>query len=376
MATGPLVGVKVLEFAGLGPGPLAGTFLSDLGADVLRIERIGAGDPPATQIDARGRRAMMVDLKSPDGIALCLDLIENADILFEGNRPGVMERLGLGPDVALARNPRLVYGRMTGWGQFGPYSAVAGHDINYLALTGGLHAIGTKDRPVPPLNLASDYGGGAMFLISGVLAALLHARSSGQGQVVDVAMTDGTAYLMSIFYGMLATGDWKDERASNLLDGAAPFYDVYECADGKWISIGSMEPQFYALLLEKTGAGPVMDKPQMSQADWPEMKSALQDVLRTKSRDEWCEIMEFTDVCFAPVLSMEEAPNHPHNVARKTFIDVDGVVQPAPAPRFSATPAAVQWGPAPIDRDGVDAMIQWGLPEAKARRSALKDDAR
>ncbi len=359
--SGPLTGIKVLEFAGLGPGPFAGTLLSDLGADVLRIERKGASDPDPKRFDARGRRAIEVDLKTAEGISLCLDLAEKAEILFEGNRPGVMERLGLGPDAVLARNPAIVYGRMTGWGQSGPYAHTAGHDINYLALTGALHAIGTAEKPVPPLNLAADYGGGAMFLMTGMLAALLHARAHGEGQVVDVGMTDCASYLMSIFYGFHAQGAWKDERAANLLDGGAPFYDTYICADGKWISIGSIEPQFYALLLEKSGAADRLAGDQMDKSQWPARQAALREIFATRTRDEWCAVMEHTDICFAPVLSLAEAPHHPHNVARETFIEIGGATLPAPAPRFSVTPGAPQWAPAAIERDRRAALAAWDV---------------
>lgn len=363
-ATGPLSGVKVLEFAGLGPGPFAGMMLSDLGADVLRIERKGASDPTAERLDARGRRTLAIDLKTSAGIDLCLKLAENAEIMFEGNRPGVMERLGLGPDIVLQRNPKLVYGRMTGWGQFGPYAPTAGHDINYLSLTGALHAIGTADKPVAPLNLAADYGGGAMFLMVGILSALLHARATGEGQVIDVAMTDGAAYLMTLFYAMHASGQWIDERASNMLDGGAHFYDTYQCADGKWISIGSMEPQFYALLLEKTGVGDRLGHQQWDRAGWPEMQAEFRSVFKSRSAAQWCEILEHTDVCFAPVLSLAEAPLHPHNVARETFVEVAGVTQPAPAPRFSATPSSIQWAPAPIGFRAEETLADWGIDAA------------
>ncbi|WP_156681253.1 CaiB/BaiF CoA transferase family protein [Sphingomonas profundi] len=360
-ASGPLSGVKVLEFAALGPGPFAGTFLSDLGADVLRVERPGAPDPKPERFDARGRKTIELDLKRPEAVAECLRLAEHAELLFEGNRPGVMERLGLGPEVVLARNPRLVYGRMTGWGQYGPYAHAAGHDINYLALTGALHAIGTAEKPIAPLNLAADYGGGAMFLVSGMLAALLHARSTGEGQVVDVGMTDCAAYLVSLFYGMLAGGTWEDRREANLLDGAAPFYDTYRCADGRWIAIGSIEPQFYAMLLDMTGTKDRLAGAQMDKAEWPVRKQILRDVFAGRTRDEWCAIMEHSDVCFAPVLSLKEAPGHPHNVARGTFTQVAGATMPVPAPRFSATPGAVQWAPAPIERDKVTALAAWGV---------------
>lgn len=367
-AKGPLSGVKILEFAGIGPGPFAGTMFSDMGADVLRIERPGTPDPAPHQPDTRGRRTIRLDLKQPEAVALCLRLMEKAEVLFEGNRPGVMERLGLGPDAALARNPKLVYGRMTGWGQFGPLAKSAGHDINYLSLTGALHAIGTREKPTPPLNLVADYGGGAMFLIVGILAALLHARATGEGQVVDAGMTDGASYLMSFFYGMYAAGQWEDKRESNLLDGGVPFYGTYQCADGKWISIGPLEPQFYALLLEKTGTTERMAGDQMDESKWPERRAILREVFASRTRDEWCDIMENTDVCFAPVLSLAEAPTHPHNVARQTFVEVDGVVQPAPAPRFSATPGAIQWGPAPIGQNVGATLADWGVPPEEAER--------
>jgi alpha-methylacyl-CoA racemase len=300
-----------------------------------------------------------LDLKQPESVSACLELAETAEVVIEGNRPGVMERLGLGPQPMLARNPRLIYGRMTGWGQEGPYAQTAGHDINYLALTGALHAIGTDERPVPPLNLAADYGGGAMFLVSGILAALLHARTTGKGQVVDVAMTDCAAYLMSIFYGMFASGQWLDKRGVNLLDGGAPFYGPYRCADGKWISIGSMEPQFYALLLEKTGTARELSEPQMQRESWPRMQQHLREIFAGKTRAEWCSILEYTDVCFAPVMSLSEAPSHPHNVARSTFVNSGGVAQPAPAPRFSETPTSIQWPPAPIAKDKKAAIAAW-----------------
>jgi alpha-methylacyl-CoA racemase len=341
-----------------------------MGAEVLRIERPGAADPTPDRIDARGRRTLALDLKQSAAVALCLDLCAAAEIVFEGNRPGVMERLGLGPDAMLARNPRLVYARMTGWGQFGTLTQSAGHDINYLSLTGALHAIGTSERPVPPLNLAADYGGGAMFLMTGMLAALLHARATGEGQVVDAAMTDGAAYLMTLFYGMMAGARWQDERHANMLDGAAPFYDTYACADGKWISIGAIEPQFYALLLEKIGAKDKLLQSQMDRASWPVMKEELAKVIAGKTRDEWCEILENTDVCFAPVLSLTEAPRHPHNIARETFIDVGGVITPAPAPRFSATPGKVQSPPRPIGTGGQATLRSWGLSDAAIDRLA------
>ena len=339
MRQGPLSGLKIIEFAGIGPGPFCGMLLSDLGADVVRIDRKGAsrGGAPS-DITSRGRRSVALDLKNPAAVETCLKLMERADGIIEGFRPGVMERLGLGPDAALKRNPKLVYGRMTGWGQTGPWANAAGHDQNYIALTGALHAIGTDDKPVPPLNLVGDFGGGALYLAFGLLAGIIHARETGKGQVVDCAMTDGAASLMAMFYGFKAAGMWQETRRSNLLDGGAHFYDTYKCADGRWVSIGSIEPQFYALLLEKTGIKDPEFQRQMDRSAWPALREKLAAVIATKSRDEWEEIMGGTDVCFAPILDLDEAPRHPHNAARQTFVEVAGVTQPAPAPRFSATP--------------------------------------
>ncbi len=361
MRQGPLTGLKIIEFAGIGPGPFCGMLLSDLGADVVRIDRKGQGRANPSDITSRGRRSIGLDLKNPASIETCLKLMEAADAVFEGFRPGVMERLGLGPEIALKRNPRLVYGRMTGWGQFGPYASAAGHDMNYIAITGALHATGTKEKPVPPLNLVGDFGGGALYLAFGLLAGVIQARETGTGQVIDCAMSDGAASLMSMFYGFKAAGAWKDERRANLLDGGAHFYDTYQCADGKWVSIGSIEPQFYALLLEKTGIDDPAFQAQMDRASWDGLRDKLAAVLRTKTRDEWTEIMGGTDVCFAPVLDLEEAPKHPHNVARKTFVDVGGVIQPAPAPRFSATPGAIQGPPPVIGAHDQEALSDWGF---------------
>jgi len=358
---GPLAGVKVIEFAGLGPGPLAGTILSDYGADIIRIVRKGARDPLDWEVDQRGRRSIELDLKDSRALEAVFKLAEKAELLFEGFRPGVMERLGLGPDVVHARNPALVYGRMTGWGQQGPYAHTAGHDINYLAITGALHAIGTAERPVPPLNLAADYGGGAMFLIAGLLAALINARATGEGQVVDVGMSDCAAFLMTQFYGMFNAGAWHDRREANVIDGGAPYYGVYRCADGEWISIGSIEPQFYDLLIEKAGAKDALVGDQNDQSTWPTRRAALQRIFETKTRDEWCGIMDGTDVCFAPVLSLQDAPKHPHNVSRNAFTEVDGRVLPSPAPRFLGTPAAVQSGLRQVERDPAAALAAWGI---------------
>jgi alpha-methylacyl-CoA racemase len=358
---GPIAGMRVLEFAGIGPGPFAAMMLSDMGAEVVRIERPGAPDPTRDRVDLRGRTSLALDLKKAAAAAFVLELCQSAEIIIEGARPGVMERLGLGPDVLLARNPRLVYGRMTGWGQFGPLATAAGHDINYLSLTGALHSIGSVDKPVPPLNLVADYGGGAMFLIAGLLAAALHSRATGQGQVVDAAMTDGASYLMTLYYSWLAGGRWVDQRGVNSLDGGAPFYDTYQCSDGRWISVGSIEPQFYALLLQHSGAADLLQQPQMDRQSWPQMKATLARIFLTRSRDEWCKIMENTDICFAPVLSLSEAPHHPHNIARQTFIELDGITAPAPAPRFSATPSAVQFGPQPIGCGVRETLSHWGI---------------
>lgn len=345
MASGPLVGVRVVEFAGLGPGPFAGMMLSDLGAEVIEIARDGSPPPPAFRGDSRGRKRICLNLKAPEAVDTCLRLIEKADMVFEGNRPGVMERLGLGPDTMLARNPALVFGRMTGWGQHGPLAHAAGHDINYLAITGLLHAVGTTERPVPPLNLGADYGGGSMFLLVGMISALLNARSTGKGQVIDVAMSDCATYLGSLFHGFRSAGMWEDKREANLLDGGAPFYGNYECADGRFVAIGSIEPQFYQLLLDKTGAADRLTHKQMDKAHWPEMREALREVFLTKTRDEWCALMEGTDVCFAPVLTLAEAREHPHQIERNVFVESGGVLQVAPAPRFSGTPAEIQWPP-------------------------------
>jgi alpha-methylacyl-CoA racemase len=361
MGQGPLSDLKVLEFAGIGPGPFCGMLLSDLGADVVRIDRKGPGRASPNDVTARGRRSVAMDLKSPAAVEACLALMEKADAVFEGFRPGVMERLGLGPDVALKRNPRLVYGRMTGWGQSGPLASAAGHDMNYIAISGALSAIGAKDKPIPPLNLVGDFGGGALYLAFGLLAAVIHARATGQGQVVDSAMSDGAASLMAMFYGMKASGGWTSERRANLLDGGAHFYDTYQCSDGRWISIASIEPQFYALLLEKTGIADPEFKAQMDRSQWPELARKLAAVIATRTRDEWCAIMEGTDVCFAPILDLDEAPRHPHNAARQTFVEVDGVTQPAPAPRFSRTPGAVAGPPPAIGAHTRSALESWGV---------------
>lgn len=365
---GPLSGVRVIEIAGIGPGPFCAMMLADMGAEVIRVDRAQAvrgGDPDAPPADVlnRGRRSIGVDLKHPDGVALVLELVEGADALIEGFRPGVAERLGIGPDACLARNPTLVYGRMTGWGQSGPYAPTAGHDINYIALAGALDPIGRAGGPpVPPLNLVGDFGGGGLILAYGIVCALLEASRSGEGQVVDAAMVDGAAILMTMFHAFTAMGIWNDQRGTNLLDTGAHFYDTYETADGKYVAIGSIEPQFYAELLRLTGLGDDGDfAAQMDRSRWPELKERLATVFRAKTRDEWCQIMEGTDVCFAPVLSISEAPHHPHNVERGTFVDVAGITQPAPAPRFSRTAAEVQRPPAHAGQHTDEILTEAGI---------------
>jgi alpha-methylacyl-CoA racemase len=362
MASGPLVGLKVVEFAGIGPAPFCGMLLADLGADVVRIDRKETVGHKHRDLAGRGKRSVAVDLKHAEGVEAALLLIEKADALIEGFRPGVMERLGLGPDVVGKRNPKLVYGRMTGWGQTGPWSSMAGHDIDYIALTGALHAMGRAgEPPAPPLNLVGDFGGGALYLAFGLCAALWEARASGKGQVIDCAMTDGAASLMGMFYGMRAGGMWNDNRGDNLLDGGAHFYDTYECADGKWLAIGAIEPQFHAVLVKGLGLADSDFPHRMDRKHWPDYSKRIADVVRTKSRDEWMAIFENTDACVAPVLDMVEAPKHPHNAARGTFADAFGVIQPAPAPRFSRTEGAIQGHPPVAGEQTKSAMIDWGV---------------
>lgn len=342
---GPLTGFRIIELAGIGPGPFCGMMLSDMGAEVIRVERPGNATSAPKDVLARNRRSIALDLKQPAGVETVLRLVETADALFEGFRPGVTERLGLGPEECLARNPRLVYGRMTGWGQEGPMANAAGHDINYIGLAGALHAIGRPgERPVPPLNLVGDFGGGGMLLAYGLVCGMLEAQKSGSGQVVDAAMVDGTAALMAMFFSMAAGGAFTDQRGTNMLDGGAHFYDTYATSDGEHICIGSIEPQFYALLMEKAELDPEVFGAQMDAGRWPDMKAQLAEIFRQKTRSEWCEIMEGTDVCFAPVLSIFEAPEHPHNKARNSFMEVDGVMQQAPAPRFSRTQPEISHG--------------------------------
>ena len=342
MDMGPLDGIKVIELQGIGPGPFCGMMLADMGAEIIRIDRASSVGRPAAAADilARGRRSIAVDLKNPDGVETVLKLIDGADVLIEGFRPGVTERLGLGPDECLLRNEKLIYGRMTGWGQTGDMASVAGHDINYISLSGALHAIGNAGgRPVPPLNLIGDFGGGGMLLAFGITAALHERNQSGKGQVIDAAMTEGSALLMNAIFGSMNGSSWSDQRGTNLLDGGAHFYNTYETSDGKFVSVGSIEPQFYALLLQKSGLSETADLPhQMSRDDWPGLQDKLREIFLAKTRDEWDAIMLGTDICYAPILSFEEARSNPHNIARGSFDEQDGIHQASPAPRFSRTP--------------------------------------
>ncbi|MGD9601262.1 MAG: CaiB/BaiF CoA transferase family protein [Gammaproteobacteria bacterium] len=366
-ASGPLVGYKVIELAGIGPNPMCAMMLADMGAEVIRVDRVTASDL-GVPVDARyslldrSRRSIAVDLKKPAGIELVLKLIDQSDALIEGFRPGVTERLGLGPDVCLARNPKLVYGRVTGWGQHGALAHAAGHDVNYIALTGAAYAMGHADRPpAPPLNLVGDFGGGGMLLAVGVLAALLEAAKSGKGQVVDAAMTDGAAVLMTALYGLHGSGYWTDQREGNILDGGAHFYDIYETKDGKYISIASIEAKFYDELLRLTGFSDPEHKGHRDRKQWKDLAAKMAAMVKTRTRDEWCRILEGTDVCFAPVLSLSEAPHHPHNVSRQTFVSQDGVTQPAPAPRFSRTPSRIQKSPSADGADTEAVLADWGF---------------
>ncbi|UZW55997.1 CoA transferase [Sphingobium sp. JS3065] len=346
----PLNGYTVIELAGIGPAPMAGMMLADMGAEVIRIERsTSVSERRAKDVSLRGKKSVMLDLKDPRAVRALLQMIESADVLIDPYRPLTCEKLGIGPDECLSRNPRLVFARMTGWGQHGPQAMAAGHDINYIALTGALHAIGRAgERPVVPLNLVGDMGGGGTLLVVGILAALLETRGSGKGQVVDCAMVDGAIQQMWMFQGMLAAGAWDDgAREANLLDGGAYFYDCYECADGRYISLGAIEPQFHATMITLLGLDPGDFADQHDKTQWPALKQAIAAAVRTKTRDEWCRIMEGTDACFAPVLRMSEAPAHPANVARECFVEIDGVVQAVPAPRFSRTPSRVRRG-APV----------------------------
>ncbi|MBI4757172.1 MAG: CoA transferase [Betaproteobacteria bacterium] len=374
---GPLTGLRVIEVGGIGPGPFCGMMLADMGAEVVRIERAAAapGEPPPRDPLLRNRRSLALDLKNPAGVALLLRLLERADALFEGFRPGVAERLGFGPDICLARNPRLVYGRMTGWGQDGPLARAAGHDLNYIALAGALGLMGPRGgKPVPPLNLVGDFGGGGMLLAFGMVCALLEASRSGRGQVVDAAMVDGVVALLAMFFGLRAAGRFRDATGENPLAGAPHYYGSYETADGGFVTIAPLEPQFWRLFLDKLGLDPARfglesGWPEVSDElldeRWPRLKAELAAVFRTKTRDEWCALLEGTDVCFAPVLGLEEAARHPHNRARGNFIEVDGVLQNAPAPRFSRTAADVPRPPRRAGEDGETVLRDWGLGEAE-----------
>ncbi len=368
---GPLAGVKIVELAGIGPGPFAGMLLSDMGADIVRIDRAGQVDPaqfakPNLEPLYRGRRSIGVDLKNPEGRELVLRLVENADALFEGYRPGVTERLGLGPDDCLARNPKLVYGRMTGWGQEGPMAQAAGHDINYIALAGALAHFGRADsKPTPPINLVGDFGGGGMFMAFGLVCGILEAQRSGRGQVIDVAMVDGAASLMAMIWGLKQIGAWKEQPGTNVLDTGAPFYDTYETKDAKFVSLGSLEPQFYAELLARTGLDAEELPAQMDAAGWDTLRTRFTDLFRTKTRAEWDELLLGTDACYAPVLTMSEATNDAHLKARNTIIERDGVPQPAPAPRFSRTAGEVQRSAPWPGQHTDEALADWGLGDAE-----------
>lgn len=368
---GPLAGLTVIELKGIGPGPYAGMLLADLGANVIVVERsaahAGIGPPADRDVHGRGKQSIVLNLKTDLGLAAMLDLVASADMLLEGNRPGVAERLGFGPDACFARNPRLVYGRVTGWGQSGPLAHAAGHDINYLSLTGALAAIGDPSKPAIPLNVVGDYAGGSLFLVIGMLAAYIECQSSGQGQVIDAAITDGSASLMSMFHGLAAHGAWTPRRGSNLLDGGAHFYNVYETADNKFVSVGAIEPQFYRLLVEKAQ----LDPDEFADADdaalWPSKIQALARVFRSRTQQQWCELLEGTDACFAPVIDFEHAPLHPHNQARDTYVEIGGVVQPAPAPRFSRSACETPRQPVAAGSNTASVLSGLGYSDEKIR---------
>jgi alpha-methylacyl-CoA racemase len=361
---GPLKGLRVIELQGIGPAPFCGMLLADLGAEVISVARSSSSTPRSSLISERGKLSIALNLKMRQGVEVVLKLCERSDVLIEGYRPGVTERLGIGPQPCRERNPRLVYGRMTGWGQTGPLSTAAGHDINYISLSGALHAIGRKgERPVPPLNLVGDFGGGAMFLAFGVMSAVFEARQSGIGQVVDVSMVEGSAALMHMMYAMQAQGQWRDERGTNLLDGAAPFYDTYETADGKYVSIGALEPEFYRLLVKLTGLETTETRSHHDPSDWPPLREKFAAIFKQRTRDEWCTILEGSDACFAPVLSTKEAPHHPHNRARGTFIEAAGVMQPAPVPRFSRTHPSLPNTASPAGSDSRAVLRSAGYSE-------------
>ena len=369
---GPLNGYTVIELGGIGPAPMGGMMLADMGAEVIRIDRAGA--MVMKDVSTRGKKSVVVNLKDPKGLETLLRMVENADVLIDPYRPGVCEKLGIGPTACLARNPKLIFARMTGWGQDGPLAQSAGHDINYISITGALYAMGRKgEKPVPPLNLVGDMGGGGMLLVNGVLAALLETTNSGKGQVIDVAMVDGAAQLMWMFHSFESMGLWDaTSRESNMLDGGAHFYDTYECADGEYVSIGSIEPQFYALLKERAGLSEEEFGDQNDQSQWPAMKEKLTAVIKQKTQAQWSEIMEGTDVCFAPVLNFVDAPKHPANIARSTYIEVDGLVQPAPAPRFGRTPSEVRHSGHDVGQDTDVVLTEMGFGEHEL--ASLKAD--
>lgn len=361
---GPLAGLRVVEFAGIGPGPYACLLLAELGADVIRLDRInGPGKTSPSHGLTRSRPNVAVDLKTKAGRNLALQLVSRADALVEGNRPGVMERLGLGPEECLRTNPRLIYGRMTGWGQDGRYASAAGHDINYSGLTGALHMLGTREKPMQAVNLVADFGGGSLFLVMGLLAALHERSRSGVGQVVDAAMVDGAASLTTMMYAMLGSGRWRDERQANLLDGGAPFYDTYRCADDKHVAVGALEPQFYQALVDGLGVKNQLVGDQHDESCWPAHRAAFEQTFATRTRDEWAEIFDGTDACVTPVLSMSEAPHHPHLAARRTFAEVGATPQPVVAPRFSRTPGRIPTSPRDVGADTVTALRAWGIDE-------------
>ncbi len=375
---GPLTGIRIVELASIGPGPFCCMLLSDMGAEVVRIDRtepadLGVPSDPKLNVLNRNRRSVALDLKTAQGVSAAKRLISKADVLVEGFRPGVTERLGLGPDDCLAMNPRLVYGRMTGWGQDGPLAHAAGHDINYIALVGALHAIGPKDGPpVPPINLVGDFGGGALFLALGIVSALLERATSGKGQVVDAAMVDGASLLMASVFGAIARGAWRNARGENMLDGGAPWYSAYETKDGKYVSIGSIEGRFYRELLKRTGIDPNSVRPQHDRNGWPELRAKLAQAFKSRTRDEWCAAMEGSDVCFAPVLDPWEAPQHPHLKSRETFLEAFGVVQPAPAPRFSRSIPKITGAPPAPGEHTEQVLLDWGFSrsEVEALREA------
>jgi alpha-methylacyl-CoA racemase len=379
---GPLAGVRVIEMAGIGPAPFCGMLLADMGAEVVRVDRLtpsglGIDTPVKYDLFNRNKQSVAIDLKSRDGVATVLRLIETADILIEGFRPGVMEKLGLGPDACLAANPRLVFGRMTGWGQHGPLAQAAGHDLNYIALTGALAAIGRKGQaPVVPLNLIGDFGGGALYLAMGVLAAMLEASRSGRGQVVDAAIVDGTASLMTMFHSFLQMGAWITERGVNIIDGGAPFYDVYETSDGKFVSVAAVEAKFYGELVERMGLARDSLPKQHDRKRWPELRARFAETFKSRTRDEWCALLEGSDACFAPVLDLVESQSHPHIAARNVHQSIDGVINPAPAPRFSRTPGHIAHPSTPAGTDTFAVLERWGFDRQELERIKASGAAR